>query len=49
MKPEDKKQEVEINEDNEELGSWTKKMIKPENLLGPFDSTEEMLRSMLED
>lgn len=46
MKPEKTKP---VNETNEELGSLTKKMLKPENLIGPFDSTEEMMKSLWED
>ena len=40
---------IETIDETEELGSWTKEMLKPENLLGPFESTEEMIKSMLED
>lgn len=33
----------------EELGEWTKEMLKPENLIGSFDSVEEMMKAMLDD
>ena len=36
-------------ENHDEMGEWTKEMIKPENLIGPFDSVEEMMKAMLED
>ncbi len=31
------------------LGSWTKKMIRPENLIGPYYSSEEMFESLNSD
>ena len=40
MKPE--KITKDMNE-SEELGSWTKEMLKPENLMGPYKTTEEMM------
>lgn len=46
---EEKKKIKETVQEGEELGEWTKEMLKPQNLLGFFTSTEEMLRSMLED
>ena len=46
---EEKKKIKETVQEVEEIGEWTKEMLKPENLLGSFTSTEEMLRSMLED
>ena len=38
-----------INETNEELGSWTKEMLNPENLIGPCNSTEEMMKSLWDE
>ena len=35
-----------IDENTEELGEWTRKMLKPENLIGPFNSTEEMMKNL---
>lgn len=37
------------NGNTEELGKWTKEMLKPENLIGPFKTTEEMMKSLLDD
>ena len=34
-------------EDDDEDGAWTKEMMKPENLIGPFKTTEEAFKSML--
>ena len=36
-------------EETEELGSWTKELMKPENMIGPFNSTEEMMKSLLDE
>ena len=36
-------------ENHDELGEWTKEMLKPENFIGPFSSVEEMIKAMLED
>lgn len=43
---ENKKQ---ILDEEEELGSWTKEMLKPENLIGPFNSTEELMKSLWDE
>ena len=34
---------------DEELGSTLKELLKPENLIGPFETTEEMMKSLLDD
>lgn len=36
-------------DETEELGSWTKEMLKPENLVGPFDSLEETMKSLWDE
>ena len=38
----------QINED-EELGSTLKELTKPENLIGPFKTTEELMASLWDD
>ena len=49
MKQENKKTNEKINELPEEIGSWTKEMLNPENLIGPFNSTEEMMKSLWDE
>lgn len=44
-----KENEKQNTNETEELSDYVKELLKPENLIGPFDSTEEMLRSMLKD
>lgn len=44
----ERNQEQFLNE-TEELGSSVKELMKPENLVGPFDSTEEMLKSLWDE
>lgn len=41
--------EKQNTNETEKLSDNVKELLKPENLIGPFDSTEEMLKSMLED
>lgn len=36
----------DAHEEYEELGSAVKELMKPENLIGPFDSTEELMKSL---
>ena len=44
------KQENKKNDElPEEIGSWTKEMLNPENLIGPFNSTEEMMKSLWDE
>jgi len=31
------------------LGSWTREMLKPENLIGPFETTEELMKSLWDE
>ena len=41
-----------LNNTNEEfntLGSCVKELLKPENLIGPFDSTDEMMKSLWDE
>ncbi len=38
-----------IDEENEELGATVKELSKPENLMGPFKSTEEMMKNLLDE
>ena len=51
MTSEEKKIIEETIQENakEELGEWTKEMIKPENIAGTFDSTEEMMKSLWDE
>jgi len=44
-----RKPENQVNENTEELGKWTKEMLKPENLIGSFKTTEQMMKSLLDD
>lgn len=37
-----------INE-NDELGPKAKELLKPENLIGPFKSTEELMKSLWDE
>ena len=45
----EKKTNEKINEMPEEIGSWTEEMLNPENLIGPFNSTEEMMKSLWDE
>lgn len=38
-----------INEKTEELGFAAAELLKPENLVGPFLSTEELMKSLWDD
>lgn len=38
-----------LNEDEEELSDYVKELIKPENLIGPFNSTEDMMKSLWDE
>lgn len=38
----------QINED-EELGSALKELLKPENLVGEFSTTEELMKSLWDE
>lgn len=40
------KQEID---ETEELGVTTKELLKPENLIGPFNSTEELMKSLWDE
>lgn len=33
----------------EELDDVTKELLKPENLIGPFDTTEELMKSLWDE
>ena len=33
-------------EETEELGSKVKELLKPENLIGPFDSVQDFMKSL---
>ena len=48
MDNEKQKLEKNINE-SEELSDYVKELIKPENLIGPFNSTEEMMKSLWDE
>ncbi len=37
------------NEKTEELGSAAKELMKPENIVGVFESTEEMIQHLLSE
>ena len=39
----------QIIDEDEELGSSVKELLKPENLVGPFDTVEEMMKSLLDE
>lgn len=41
--------ETKDNDASEELGEWTKEMLKPENIIGSFKTSTEAIRSMLEE
>lgn len=45
----DKNNKENFNNTNEELGSLAKELLKPENLIGPFETTEEMLKSLWDE
>lgn len=34
------------NDTHEELGAAAKELMKPENLVGPFDTAEELMKSL---
>ena len=36
-------------DENEELGSAVKELLRPENIVGVFDSTEEMFKFLLSE
>lgn len=38
--------EEKINEKSEELSDFVKELIKPENCMGPFETTEEMMQAI---
>ncbi len=35
--------------EEEEIGAYAKELLKPENLIGPFKSTEEMMKSLWDE
>jgi len=45
----DKEKTEQIEEKSEELGSLTKELLKPENLIGPFNTTEELMKSLWDE
>ncbi len=36
----------DVHEEYEELGAAAKELMKPENIIGTFNSTEEMMKSL---
>ncbi len=42
-------QKKENKQETEELSDYVKELIKSENLIGPFNSTEEMMKSLWEE
>lgn len=36
----------DVHEEYEELGAAAKELMKPENLVGPFDTAEERMKSL---
>ncbi len=36
-------------EKDKELGAKAKELLRPENLIGPFKSTDEMMKSLLDE
>ena len=44
----DKKEKQNLDEDME-LSDYVKELIKPENLVGPFDCTEDLMKSLWDE
>lgn len=43
------KEKLDIQEEKETLGSWTKEMIKPENIAGVYKTTEDMMKHVWDE
>lgn len=43
------KDSIHINEIQKELGSAAKELMKPENLVGPFDNVEDLMKSLWDE
>lgn len=39
----------ELKETKIEYSDYVKELIKPENLVGPFDTTEELMKSLWDE
>lgn len=39
----------DVHEEYEELGAAAKELMKPENIIGTFNSTEEMMKNLWDE